>query len=256
MTLSDALVLLAPSDATLPPSEQARRDDAIVLVHEELQKLARIVERLEDPRDLAHDALLKLIRLGPRYERVTSERAFLMTCLRNLQRDRWRRDGRARMVSIHPDEEGSGGLELPDPDNPEALAIETEQAVDTRSLLARALQVLYGDAIPSIATTLQQPAGFLVSVEDIRSLAADPLAIRGIVAREQRDGETFVRARNRVYQRHKRTKAYVEQRLGPWLAAAGLAAWREEAVRRVARRDFAPRVERGAVKGHSEEQDS
>jgi DNA-directed RNA polymerase specialized sigma24 family protein len=256
MTLSDALVLLAPSDAALPPAEQARRDDAIVLVHDELQRLARIVERQEDPRDLAHDALLKLIRLGPRYERVTSERAFLTTCLRNLQRDRWRRDGRARMVSIHPDEDGSGGLELADPDNPEDLAMETEQAVDARTRLAEALHVLYADAIPSIAKTLQQPAGFLVSVDDIRSLAADPLAIRGIVAREQREGETFVRARNRVYQRHKRTKAYTEQRLGPWLASAGLPASLDEAVRRIARRDFAPRVERGAGKGNSEEQDA
>ncbi len=198
MTLSDALVLMAPSDATLPPAEQARRDQAMVLVHDELQRIARVVERHGDPRDLAHDAFLKLIRLGPRLERVTSERAFLTTCLRNLQRDRWRRDKGARMVSIHPDEDGSGGVDLPDGDDPEGLTIEAEQAVDASTRLAEARRVLYADAIPAIATTLQQPAGFLVSVEDIRELARDPLVITGIVGRERREGETFVRARNRV----------------------------------------------------------
>ena len=123
------------------------------------------------------------------------------------------------------------------------------------ALLAGAESVLYDEAIPAIATTLREGEGFLVNVRDIRAIARETTTIDEIVAREQRDGDTYVRTRNRIYQRQKRARGYLLEvprhrpddvpRLSAWLAGAALAPELEAAVRAVAVFDFAPRVQHG-----------
>ena len=78
------------------------------------------------------------------------------------------------------------------------------------------------------------------------------------------NGDTFVRTRNRIYQRQKRARGYLLEvprnrpddvpRLSAWLAEAALRADLEAAVRAVALFDFAPRVQHGNPQSPSDDE--
>ena len=195
MTLSDALVLMAPPDRTLSLDEDARRQAATAMVYDTLCSLARRVVPAGKRDDVVNDVVLRLMKNRPGPRRYTS----------------------------------------------------TDAEAD---------QVLYDRAIPAIARTLREGDGFLATVGDIRAIAREATTIDEIVAREQRDNDTFVRTRNRIYQRQKRTRGYLLEvprnrpddvpRLSAWLIDAALTPEVEEAVRAVAHFDFAPRVQHGS----------
>ncbi len=257
MTLSDALVSMAPVDDTLPPEQASRRADATALVYGALTRLAqRAVDR--DRRDeVVQDVLVRLYTSRPGARRYTSTdgeaEAYLLRALGNRQIDMHRQAQkiRRREVSATPDEEGRGGYEAVDNDNPEQTAI----ARQTEALVEKARTTLFEQALPTIAKSLQNPAGFLMNADDLRAIAEDETTVDEIVDREGGRGDTFAKVRNRVYQRHKRMRAYLLEsprnaprdvpRLSEWLAGAMLAPELEVEVRRVAAEIFAPRIERG-----------
>ena len=149
-----------------------------------------------------------------------------------------------------------------DETTPEGVAI----ARETGDLVERASAMLFDRAIPAIAATLQNPEGFLTNVADLRAIADEELTVDQIVEREGGHGDAYVKVRNRVYQRHKRTRAYLLEvprnkpgelpRLTQWLRDAALPTGLEYEVRRIATDIFAPRVDRGDGSTGAQEQDS
>jgi DNA-directed RNA polymerase specialized sigma24 family protein len=268
MTLSDALVLMAPSDSTLSETEATQRDDAIVLVYGALGRLARRVVREPLRDEVVQKLIIHLMKARPgnrRYTATDSEaEAYLLRSLRNKVTDLHRRAQRdqARLVSIDAGDEGKPLHQPRDPETPETRALIEERV----QLGVEARAVLFEQAVPAIARTLQHPDGFQANVADLRAIATGELTVDAIVAREGGEGPTFVKVRNRVYQRHKRTRAYLLEvprnkpddlaRLTAWLGAAQLPAALEAEVRRLAALIFAPRVERGDATPDSQEQDS
>ena len=259
MTLSDALVLMAPPDRTLSLDEDARRQAATALVYDTLCSLARRVVPAGKRDDVVNDVVLRLMKNRPGPRRYTSSDAeangYLVTALKNMVRDSINRDRDElhRLVSTTPDDDDGRPRELPAPDpDIRSVLIDREDRTASAALLAEADQVLYDHAIPAIARTLREGDGFLATVRDIRAIAREATTIDEIVAREQRDNDTFVRTRNRIYQRQKRTRGYLLEvprnrpddvpRLSAWLIGAALAPEVEDAVRAVAHFDFAPRV--------------
>ena len=138
-----------------------------------------------------------------------------------------------------------------------------DEMVEQGELLEEATTVLFDRAIPDIARSLQNPDGFMANVRDLRAIAADDLTVDAIVDREGGQGEAFVKVRNRVYQRHKRTRGYLLEvprnkpadlaRLSAWLVDAGVRPELEREVRRVAAEVFAPRVDRGDGRSDTQE---
>lgn len=264
MTLSDALVLMAPPDRTLSSADDGRRQAAIAMAYEALLALARRVVPAAKRDDVVNDVVLRLMknRPGPRRYTATDAEAngYLVTALKNMLRDSANRDRDElhRLVSTTPDDEDGRPRDLPapDPDIRSVLIDNQEHSVGS-ALLATADQVLYEQAIPAIARTLREGDGFLATVRDIRAIARESTTIDDIVARERRGDDTFVRTRNRIYQRQKRTRGYLLEvprnrpddvpRLSAWLRGASLAADVEEAVRAIAHFDFAPRVQHGSA---------
>lgn len=264
MTLSDALVLMAPPDRTLSPGEDARRQSATAMVYAALLALARRVVPADKRDDVVNDVVLRLMKNRPGPRRYTSTDAeangYLVTALKNMLRDSANRDRDElhRLVSTTPDDEDGRPRDLPAPDpDIRSVLIERQDHVANSALVAAADQVLYEQAIPAIARTLREGDGFLATVRDIRAIARETTTIDDIVAREQRGEDTFVRTRNRIYQRQKRTRGYLLEvprnrpddvpRLSAWLKDAALALEVEEAVRAVAHFDFAPRVQHGSA---------
>jgi len=264
MTLSDALVLMAPPDRTLSPGEDARRQAAMAMVYDALLSLARRVVPVGKRDDVVNDVVLRLMKNRPGPRRYTSTDAeangYLVTALKNMLRDSANRDrdDMHRLVSTTPDDEDGRPRDLaaPDPDIRSVL-IDRQDQMTSAALVAAADQVLYEQAIPAIARTLREGDGFLATVRDIRAIARETTTIDDIVAREQRAEDTFVRTRNRIYQRQKRTRGYLLEvprnrpdnvpRLSAWLKDAALPSEVEEAVRAVAHFDFAPRVQHGGA---------
>ena len=262
MTLSDALVLMAPPDRTLSPDEDARRQAATALVYATLCSLGRRVVPAGKRDDVVNDVVLRLMKNRPGPRRYTSTDAeangYLVTALKNMLRDSVNRDRDElhRLVSTTPDDDDGRPRDLPSPDpDIRTVLIDHQDQTASAALLAEADQVLYDRAIPAIARTLREGDGFLATVRDIRAIAREATTIDEIVAREQRDNDTFVRTRNRIYQRQKRTRGYLLEvprnrpddvpRLSAWLIDAALTPEVEEAVRAVAHFDFAPRVQHG-----------
>lgn len=268
MTLSDALVLMAPSDADLPPGEAVRREQATELVYAALSRLAPRIVSAEHRDGVVQDVLIRLYKGRPGSRRYTSTdgeaEAYLVKALGNRVIDLHRKSqkDRKRWVSATPDAEGLGGHEAVDAETPEAVAI----AGETRALVSEATTVLFEQALPAIARTLQNAEGFLMNVHDLRAIAGDDLTVDEIVEREGGRGDAFVKVRNRVYQRHKRTRGYLLEvprnkptdlpRLSEWLVSAGLPPELDREVRRVAAEVFAPRVERGDGSTYAQEHDS
>lgn len=268
MTLSDALVLMAPSDASLADDERCRRDEATTVVYDVLVRLGRRAVR-PDYRDVVvQDVLIRLAKSRPSRRRYTATdgeaEAYLLRALRNQTIDRHRTEQRerARFVSSEAGDDGFAPLTAVDRTTPEAVAI----AEETGARVAEATTLLFDKAIPAIARTLQNPGGFLTNVDDLRAIAEGDLTIDQIVEREGGRGDAYVKVRNRVYQRHKRTRAYLLEvppnragglpRLSEWLRDAALSPEIEQEVRRVASEIFAPRVDRGDGRTDGQEHDS
>lgn len=261
MTLSDALVMMAPVDDQLAADECGRRQEATELVYAALCRLASRVVRRDLRDDVVQDVLIRLSTNRPGARRYTSTEAeaeaYLVRALGNRAIDMHRRTQRDRqmLVSATPDDEGRGGFDAVDTETPEGTAI----AHQTEALVAEATSTLFDTALPTIARSLQNPSGFLTNARDLRSIAEGDITIDQIVTREGGRPETYVTVRNRVYQRHKRMRAYLLEvprngpadrpRLAEWLASAALAPELEQEVRRVAAEVFAPRVERGGQAG-------
>jgi DNA-directed RNA polymerase specialized sigma24 family protein len=262
MTLSDALVGMAPPDRTLSLGEDAQRQAAIELVYTTLCTLARKVVPEPKRDDVVNDVVVRLMKNRPGPRRYTSSDGeaigYLVTALKNRWRDSASRDGdeRKRLTSTTAEDDDRSDRELRDPTaDIRSLLIDRESQSAQARLLAEADQVLYQQAIPAIARTLREGDGFLANVRDIRAIAREAATIDEMVAREQRDGDTFVRTRNRIYQRQKRARGYLLEvprnrpddvpRLSAWLAGAALRPDLEAAVRAVALFDFAPRVQHG-----------
>jgi DNA-directed RNA polymerase specialized sigma24 family protein len=269
MTLSDALVLMAPSDSTLSIEEQRRREDATLLVYEVLGRLARRYRATDRQAEIVQDVLIRLAKNRPGPRRYTANdveaEAYLLKALANRVTDMHRRTqkDRKRWESSTPDEEGwSRAPEAVDATTPEALAIAAEQG----ALLEEATTVLFDRAIPEIARSLQNPDGFIANVRDLRAIAADDLTVEAIVDREGGQGDAFVKVRNRVYQRHKRTRGYLLEvprnkptdvaRLSAWLVDAAVRPELEREVRRVAAEVFAPRVDRSDGRSGTQEHEA
>lgn len=269
MTLSDALVVMAPSDSTLSGEEQRRREDATTLVYDVLRRLARRCGPRDYQDEVVQDVLIRLAKNRPGPRRYTANdveaESYLLKALGNRVTDLHRRTqkDRKRWESATPDEDSWGkAQEAVDPTTPEALAIAAEQG----ALLDEAATVLFDRAIPEIARSLQNPDGFMSNVRDLRAIADDDLTVDAIVEREGGHGDAFVKVRNRVYQRHKRTRGYLLEvprnkpddlaRLSAWLVGAAVRPELEREVRRVAAEVFAPRVERGDGKTGAQEHDS
>jgi DNA-directed RNA polymerase specialized sigma24 family protein len=263
MTLSDALVLMAPPDRTLSPDEDERRQTATAMVYAALLSLARRVVPAVKRDDAVNDVVLRLMKNRPGPRRYTSTdaeaNAYLVTALKNMLRDSVNRDrdDLHRLVSTTPDDDEGRPRDLPDPHlDIRSVLIDRQDHATNSARLAQADDLLYGQAIPDIAQTLREGDGFLATVRDIRAIAREITTIDEIVAREQRGDDTFVRTRNRIYQRQKRTRGYLLEvprnrphdvpRLSAWLGGACLPPEIEEAVRAVAHFDFAPRVLHGA----------
>lgn len=257
MTLSEALVLMAPSDSGLAADEQHRREEATTLVYEVLVRLGRRCAPRDLHSEIVQDVLIRLAKNRPGPRRYTANdveaEAYLLKALSNRVTDMHRRaqKDRRRWESSTPDEDGwSRTPEAVDATTPEQLAIATEQG----ALLDEASSVLFERAIPDIARSLQNPDGFLSNVRDLRAIAADDLSVDAIVEREGGQGDSFVKVRNRVYQRHKRTRGYLLEvprnkpadvaRLSAWLVDAAMRPDLEREVRRVAAEVFAPRIDR------------
>ncbi len=268
MTLSDALVLMAPSDTSLSADQRHRRDEATTVVYDVMVRLGRRALSA-DHRDLVvQDVLIRLSKSRPGRLRYTANdgeaEAYLMKALRNRMIDIHRtvQRERARWVSSEADDDGWAPLEAVDHATPEAVAI----AEETGALVAEATTRLIDHAIPAIARTLQNPGGFLTNVDDLRAIAEGDLTIDQIVDREGGSGDAYVKVRNRVYQRHKRTRAYLLEvppnragglpRLTEWLRDAALSPELEQEVRHIAAEIFAPRVDRGDGRTDVQEHDS
>jgi DNA-directed RNA polymerase specialized sigma24 family protein len=213
MTLSDALVRMAPPDRMLSHDEDAQRQAAIELIYSALVTLGRRVVPESHRDDVVSDVLVRLMKNRPGPRRYTASdgeaTGYLVTALKNRWRDGLSRvgDDRRRLTSTTAEDEDRPDRELRDPaaDIRSAL-IERERHSAQARLLAQADDVLYAHAIPAIAGTLREGDGFLANVRDIRAIAREAATIDDIVAREQRDGDTFVRTRNRIYQRQKRAR--------------------------------------------------
>jgi len=269
MTLSDALVDMAPSDATLSPQEVARRDEATTVVYEALVRLARRMVPV-DHRSLAvQDVLIRLSKNRPGPRRYTSSdneaEAYLKTALDNKVTDIHRRAQKDRRRWESPtaeDDDHMKAEQFVDHTTPEALVMAEQHG----ELIGEAMTRLFDEAIPEIAGGLQNPDGFLENIGDLRAIASDDLTVDTIVAREGGQADTYVKVRNRVYQRHKRARAYLLEvpankpagipRLTEWLRKSALPTELEREIRRIAADVFAPRVDRGDGLTASQEQDS
>lgn len=261
MTLSEALVLMAPPDPMLPAVESDRREAAIERVYYALSGLltrARIRHEYRD--DVLNDAIKRLMKNRPGPRRFTSTdaeaEAYLIRALKNHQLDYLRRKQQELVthtsLTASSDDERRP-LDVADAGPSIEATLQGEQD-DTlrRDVAEAAVDVLYDRALPAIATTLQQPDGFLETAADLRRIALDGLEVDVIVEREGGSGPSFKRVRDRVYQRHKRTRAYLLEsprnrphdvpRLSRWLADSGLTPDMQDAVRRAAHHIFAPRV--------------
>jgi DNA-directed RNA polymerase specialized sigma24 family protein len=268
MTLSDALVLMAPSDAMLFADDRCRRDEATTVVYHVMVRLGRRTLPA-DHRDLVvQDVLIRLSKSRPgrlRYTATDGEaEAYLVKALRNRMTDihRAAQRMRARLVSAEANEDGWAPHEAVDHATPEAVVI----AAETDARLTEATTVLFDQAVPAIARSLQNPGGFLTNVDDLRAIAEGDLTVDTIVEREGGSGDAYVKVRNRVYQRHKRTRAYLLEvppntaaglpRLTQWLRDAALSPEREQDVRRIASEIFAPRVDRGLSRMDAQEHEA
>lgn len=257
MTLSEALVQMAPADGTLSPDERQRREDATIVAYHALVRLARRVGARDRQDEVVQDVLIRLSksRPGPRRYTVTDveAEAYLMRALSNRVKDMHRHTQRERrrLESLTPaDDAAVRPVDAIDRETPEQVAIAGEHA----ALLDEAAAVLFDRAIPEIARTLQNPDGFLANVNDLRAIADEELTVDAIVTRESGGRGDFVKVRNRVYQRHKRTRGYLLEvpantpthvpRLSAWLVHAAVRPELEHEVRRVAAEVFAPRVDR------------
>ena len=261
MTLSAALVALAPSDGDVPASLCQQRNAAIEVVWGELRRRAPAVARRfgADADDLAQDVVQRLIRRGPgiRGQAVSSDgeaRGYLTRCLMNRAKDGLKRRGdRPPVLSLTAGDDDPGI----DPKDtaPTVLEVLVDQTDTARqqALTTAARDALYARAVPAIAQSLQQGDGFLRNIEDIRRLSHEPEAMTEIVAREQQPGETFVRARNRIYQRQKRARAYALDRLDGWLQREALSTELDAVVRAMAQHEFAPRIDRRSASPDAQE---
>ncbi len=271
MTLSDALVGMAPSDGTLRPDEAARRELATTMVYDALVRLARRVVPVDHRDSAVQDVLIRLSKGRPGPRRYTASdneaEAYLRTALDNTVTDihrRLQKERRRWESATVEDDDRPKPERFVDRTTPEALALAGEH----EALIGQAMNRLFDEAIPQIAAGLQNPAGFLENIGDLRAIADDDLTVDAIVAREGGQVETYVKVRNRVYQRHKRARAYLLEvpanrpaglpRLTAWLRQARLSAELEQEIRRLAVEVFAPRVERSDSRDGvpSEEQDS
>ncbi|WP_239490716.1 hypothetical protein [Luteitalea sp. TBR-22] len=261
MTLSQALVEMAPPDRTLSPEENQRRERAIVMVFEELSRLARRVVEPAHRDELVSNLLYRLMKNRPGPRRYTADdegaRAYLVRGLRNQEKDAHRRDARQANRCPDPRDRDSRKARAPededfvDPETPDDNLQQDERA----RLEAEATRQLFDLAIPAISRSLQNPTGFLANMADLRAIFDGTLSVDQIVAREGGTPETYTTVRNRVYQRHKRARAYLLEvprnrpddvpRLTAWLTRAGLPSELTDEVRRVANEVFAPRVDRG-----------
>ncbi len=271
MTLSDALVGMAPPDRMLSREEDARRQAAIELIYTTLTTLARRVVPDSHRDDVVNDVVVRLMKNRPGPRRYTASdgeaTGYLVTALKNRWRDGLSRDGedRRRLTSTTSEDDDRADRELQDPAaDIRSVLIEKESRAAHAELLTAAESMLYDQAIPAIAKTLREGDGFIANVRDIRAIARETATIDEMVAREQRDGDTYVRTRNRIYQRQKRARGYLLEvprhrpddvpRLSAWLAAAALRPELEAAVRAVAVFDFAPRVQHGDTQPPSDDE--
>lgn len=263
ITLSQALVEMAPPDRTLSPEENQRRERAIVMVFEEMSRLARRTLAPDHRDELVSNLLYRLMKNRPGPGRYAADdegaRAYLVRSLRNQEKDAHRRHGR-HLDRFPPlrDRDGRKPRAPEDDDfvDPETAEDILRQAEQDR-LEAEAKRQLFDEAIPVIAKELQNPTGFLANIADLRAIFEDDLSVDAIVKREGGTDATYKTVRNRVYQRHKRTRAYLLEvprnkpddvpRLTAWLSKAGLAPELADEVRRLAHEVFAPRVDRAAT---------
>ena len=100
MTLSDALVEMAPTDPSLPREVVERRDAATVVVHQALVRLARRIVPADYRDEVAQDVLVRLWKARPSSRRYTSSdgeaEAYLKTALGNRVKDVHRKNKRDR----------------------------------------------------------------------------------------------------------------------------------------------------------------
>jgi hypothetical protein len=254
---------MAPPDRTLSPEENQRRECAIVMVFEEMSRLARRTLDPDHRDELVSNLLYRLMKNRPGPGRYAADdegaRAYLVRGLRNQARDAERQKVRdARWIATPKDRDTGKPRTARDEDfvDPETAEDILRQAEQDR-LEAEAKRQLFDEAIPVIAKELQNPTGFLANIADLRAIFEDDLSVHAIVMREGGTDATYKTVRNRVYQRHKRTRAYLLEvprnkphdvpRLTAWLSKAGLAPELADEVRRLAHEVFAPRVDRAAT---------
>jgi DNA-directed RNA polymerase specialized sigma24 family protein len=233
-----------------------------MVVHEALVRLARRMVPTDYRDEVTQDVLVRLWKARPSSRRYTSSdgeaEAYLKTALGNRVKDIHRKNKRDRdhLVSATVDD---GDSRPPDVfverRTPEDLVIREQRDARDDALLGEAMTRLFDEAIPEIARGLQNPGGFLENIADLRAIANDDLTVDAIVEREGGNAESYVKVRNRVYQRHKRARAYLLEvpannaagmpRLTEWLCKVKLAFDLTQAIRRLAEEIFAARVDRG-----------
>lgn len=252
---------MAPPDRTLSPEENQRRARAIVMVFEEMSRLARRTVEPAHRDELVSNLLYRLMKNRPGARRHAADdegaRAYLVRGLRNQEKDAHRRQRRHLDWCPGPRDRNTGKPrpaedgDFVDRETPEDIRRQRER----ERLEAEAKRRLFDETVPAIAKDLQNPAGFLANIADLRAIFDDDLTVDAIVTREGGTDGTRVTVRNRVYQRHKRARAYLLEvprnkpddvpRLSAWLAKAGLTPELTDEIRRLAHEVFAPRVDRG-----------
>ncbi len=244
MTLAEALAAIAPVYDGLPADETARRTEAMPLVYEAVQQRARRMPcgPTQTAEDIASRLFMKLLQHGPKRHLQLTEAAadrYLRRALKNM----WIDDLASTEGGHAPMSDASGAdIEYGDDSTPSP---ETRLlAEEEKERRARAEQLLYGAAIPAIANGFRDADAFVRNVCDIRDLARGAIDIPGLVAREDGDPARFRVVRDRLYQRQKRTRDRLFDRLPAWLAQSGLPADDQWLVARRAELDFALRYSR------------
>lgn len=232
------------------------------MVYHELMRLERRHMPTEFHGEFSALLAMRLQRSRPGPRRFTSSddhaRAYLITGLNNLLLDRHRARQRARKRFVPLATTDTSGKEHDRKrhDVDRVNSPHERLVADQRERqIAEATRQLFDRAIPAISGSLQNPKGFLANIADLRAIFDGDLDVDAIVRREGGTDATYVTVRNRVYQRHKRARAYLLEvprnkpgdvpRLTEWLAGAGLPEHLAEEVRRLASEVFAPRVDRG-----------
>ncbi|MBA2354096.1 MAG: hypothetical protein H0V80_05440 [Acidobacteria bacterium] len=241
MTLAAALALVAPIHDGLSADEIDRRSRAALTVYEALQSLApRVCHRQPDQADeYASLAFEKLFQTGPRSLDLPNDaaaRRYLGRALENLMTDYYR-SKRSRHVSLTGEDGGemdAADLTSPSPEQALASAEREAQVTSTEAHL-------YGKAVPAIAATFRDAEAFERNVRDVRDLARDVVKMDALVLRESADPESFRPVRDRLYQRQKRTRDRLFEKLPGWLATSSLDEDEQARVARMADQDFALR---------------